>query len=134
MKEIWNAVILLSMIFCHVVDDFYLQGILAKMKQKNWWKENYPDQIYRQDYMVALMFHAFSWAFMTHLPLVACMFLANRYPNVYLFFLEFLANLLIHMAVDDEKANKHRINLVQDQTVHLLQVTVTFLLYMYTIF
>ena len=26
----------------HIVDDYYLQGILAKMKQKSWWKEVAP--------------------------------------------------------------------------------------------
>ena len=36
--------ILLCMIFCHIIDDYYLQGILASMKQKSWWKNNYPDK------------------------------------------------------------------------------------------
>ena len=35
-------IILIIMIFLHIVDDFYLQGVLAKFKQKDWWKENYP--------------------------------------------------------------------------------------------
>ena len=29
--------ILLFMIMMHIVDDYYLQGILASMKQKSWW-------------------------------------------------------------------------------------------------
>ena len=28
---------LLLMIFLHIIDDYKLQGILASMKQKNWW-------------------------------------------------------------------------------------------------
>ena len=36
MTEIY---ILFAMIFAHIVDDFYLQGILAKMKQKDWWEK-----------------------------------------------------------------------------------------------
>ena len=28
---------LLFMVFLHIVDDYYLQGILASMKQKQWW-------------------------------------------------------------------------------------------------
>lgn len=86
MEEMRDAIVLLGMIFCHIVDDFYLQGILAQIKQKNWWKENYPDQMYRQDYLVALMLHSFSWTFMIHLPLAACTFLTGSYQNVYLFY------------------------------------------------
>ncbi len=47
-----NFFVILLMIFCHIVDDYYLQGILAKMKQKMWWKENAPDNIhYKYDYI-----------------------------------------------------------------------------------
>lgn len=38
--------LLLLMIFCHIVDDYYLQGWLASAKQKKWWEENAP-----QNYM-----------------------------------------------------------------------------------
>ena len=34
--------LLLFMILAHIVDDFYLQGNLAKMKQKVWWR-NYSN-------------------------------------------------------------------------------------------
>lgn len=44
-------VLILSMIFCHIVDDYYLQGCLAKMKQKKWWEENCPDEKYKNDFM-----------------------------------------------------------------------------------
>ena len=27
---------LISMLFCHIIDDYCLQGILASMKQKSW--------------------------------------------------------------------------------------------------
>ena len=50
--------ILLFMIMMHIVDDYYLQGILASMKQKSWWKKqaNYKDK-YSNDYLIALMMH-----------------------------------------------------------------------------
>ena len=41
--------ILFVMVFGHIVDDYYLQGILASMKQKSWWKENAPDKMYEKD-------------------------------------------------------------------------------------
>ncbi len=49
-----NVFVLLSMIFLHIVDDYYLQGILASMKQKSWWEENAPQRLYKYDYIVAL--------------------------------------------------------------------------------
>ena len=38
-----NIFIVLCMIFCHIVDDYYLQGWLASAKQKVFWKENAPE-------------------------------------------------------------------------------------------
>ena len=38
---------LLLMIFCHIVDDYYLQGWLALAKQKKYWQENAPDKLYK---------------------------------------------------------------------------------------
>ena len=61
--------ILIVMLFFHIVDDYYLQGILAKMKQKKWWKENANNKKYKYDYIVALICHSFSWAFMIMLPI-----------------------------------------------------------------
>jgi hypothetical protein len=56
--------LLLIMIFLHIVDDYYLQGFLASLKQKRWWEKNAPDKLYRKDYIMALLEHAFSWTFM----------------------------------------------------------------------
>jgi len=39
------------------------------------------------------------------------------------------ANTLIHAIVDDLKANKHKINLIQDQTIHFMQILLTFAAY-----
>ena len=46
-----SVLILFAMIFCHIVDDYYLQGILASMKQKAWWQkqESYCEK-YKYDY------------------------------------------------------------------------------------
>lgn len=44
-----NVFVLLSMIFLHIVDDYYLQGILVSMKQKSWWEENAPQRLYKSE-------------------------------------------------------------------------------------
>lgn len=119
-------IILFTMIFLHIVDDFYLQGILAQMKQRKWW-EQFDNKLYRNDYKVALLTHAFSWAFMTHVPLL----IAYRadFP-IRLFLFEFTLNWLRHAYIDNLKANKHKISLVADQTLHLVQIVETWILYL----
>ena len=118
--------ILLGMIFCHIVDDYYLQGWLASAKQKQWWKDNAPDDLYKYDYKMALFMHSFSWAFMSMIiPIIYS--LITKSENWYIFLL-FVVNLLIHAFVDNLKANKRKINLVQDQTIHMIQVICTWAL------
>ena len=117
-----NFFVILLMIFCHIVDDYYLQGILAKLKQKSWWKENAPDDIhYKYDYIWALIIHAFSWAFMIMLPIAFVM----NFEIDLLFGIIFGINVIIHAIVDNEKANKFRINLWVDQVIHLAQIAGT---------
>jgi hypothetical protein len=116
-----NFFVILLMIFCHIVDDYYLQGILASMKQKKWWKENAPDRQYRYDYIWALIMHSFSWAFMIMLPIAVVM----NFQIDLLFGVIFGMNVIIHAIVDNEKANKFRINLWVDQILHIAQIAGT---------
>lgn len=41
----------------------------------------------------------------------------------------FLINLSIHMVVDNSKANLKKINLVQDQLCHLVQILITWVVF-----
>ena len=111
--------ILLTMIFLHIVDDYYLQGILAQMKQKKFWKEQAPDEKYKYDYIWALIMHAFSWTFMIMLPFVV------RGTVDTTFYIFFIANLIVHAVVDDAKANKFILNLWEDQLIHIFQIAIT---------
>ena len=113
------------MIFLHIVDDYYLQGWLASAKQKKYWKENAPEKLYEYDYLCALMMHSFSWAFMIMLPIA---FKANFEVGIG-YVVAFIVNMLIHAFIDDLKANKRKINLWVDQTIHIMQITVTFLIF-----
>lgn len=114
--------ILLTMIFLHIVDDYYLQGILAQMKQKKFWKEQAPDEMYKYDYIWALIMHAFSWTFMVMLPL---MFVT---PITTAFYWVFFMNMAFHAIIDDLKANRHLINLWQDQIFHIFQICTIFII------
>ena len=114
--------IFISMIFCHIVDDYYLQGWLASAKQKSWWEKNSPDELYKYDYIAALFMHSFSWTFMMMLvPTIYIILFGGRYYP-----LVFVVNLIIHMITDNLKANAKVINLCQDQLIHMIQIIGTF--------
>lgn len=124
-----KTVLLLLMLFLHIVDDYYLQGILASMKQKKWWKKNAPDELYKNDYIIALLEHAFSWTFM--IMLVPTIYLYFNPSNFLyrLYMLVFCINWSIHVIVDDYKANKKQINLIQDQLIHIIQIFITWIIF-----
>lgn len=111
-----KLLILFAMIFAHIVDDYYLQGILAKMKQKKWWEENAPDKMYRHDYIVALIAHAFSWSCMITVP---TLLISDKY---YIMCIFIIINTILHACVDNLKANKRWINLITDQFCHMVQI------------
>lgn len=117
-----NTFLILLMIFLHIIDDYVLQGILASMKQKAWWKENAPDELYRHDYIWALIMHSFSWSFMIMLPIA---YIMNFQPNGWFLFM-FALNILTHAVTDNAKANLRTINLWFDQIVHMRQIILTF--------
>lgn len=116
--------LLLLMIFAHIVDDYYLQGILASMKQKRWWEtREWFKSLYKNDYKMALLMHSMSWSIMILLP---SMFLIEISP--YMLLGTFILNTVVHCYVDNLKANRGKINLIVDQTIHLMQVFVTWVL------
>ena len=121
------------MLFCHIVDDYYLQGWLASAKQRAWWEKNSPSPLYKNDYLMALVEHAFSWTCMIHLPIVVLMVLSGVYANIYLFILLFAINWTLHIITDDAKANKLKINLIQDQLIHISQIVITWIIYILVI-
>lgn len=117
--------LLLLMIFCHIVDDYYLQGWLASAKQKKWWEDNAPQKLYKYDYLWALLMHSFSWSFMILLPI----FFVSNFQVTGTMLSFFLWNVAIHAFTDNLKANEFKINLWHDQLIHMCQLVVTWLLY-----
>lgn len=124
----WNLFILLSMIFLHIIDDYTLQGIMKSLKQKQWWKDNASDSLYKYDYIMVLLMHSFSWTFMIMIPIsIAAMMYYTFKWNIS----AYIINMIIHAIVDDLKANKRKINLIVDQTIHLIQIFVTWFFIIY---
>lgn len=117
--------ILFLMILMHIVDDYYLQGWLASAKQKKWWEQNAPQQMYKHDYIMALIMHSLSWAFMVMSPIAFSL----NFAFSWFYIIAVIINATVHGIVDNLKANKFKINLIQDQTIHLTQILLTFLLF-----
>jgi hypothetical protein len=122
--------ILISMIFFHILDDYGLQGTcLCDLKQRSFWEKNAPEKMYEKDYIWALIMHAFSWTFCINIPIIFVILYNGMIPSA-LFYIAFLSNVFVHAYIDDMKANKKRINLWEDQLSHIYQIGITFLMYL----
>lgn len=130
-------ILLLILVYMHILDDFVLQGVLSTMKRKiNWIKDKEYKELYKYDYMISLIIHALSWTISINIPI---MFIIYRFDRLHdmkvmiIFIVEFICNWVIHSIVDNLKANKGKINLVQDQLCHFCQVLILFLLFAWII-
>jgi hypothetical protein len=119
--------ILAAMVFAHILDDFVIQSsMMGKLKRRDFWvnhaKELGHPTKYSKDYIPALVVHSLSWAFMIMFPLAIIVDF-----NVGIAWLvALLVNAVIHGVTDDAKANRGRINLIQDQAIHFVQIIITF--------
>lgn len=114
--------LLLLMFLCHLLDDFYFQvKCLSNLKQKSFWI-NF-DKKYKYDYIIALFNHSLEWSLMISLPLIL---LSNI--NIHYIGISIIINTIVHAVVDDLKANKFKLNLIQDQLIHYLQIIITYLI------
>lgn len=131
--------VLVLMIFAHIIDDFCLQSAcLSKLKQKARWEANAPKDtkdscswnhkmkpMYKYDYIVGLIVHSLSWAIMIVLPI----FFASGWNPHWAVYLTLAANAALHCIIDDLKANKGKINLIVDQSIHAAQILVTWVIW-----
>lgn len=117
--------VLIAMLFSHVFDDYVLQGCLANLKQKRFWENDDigKNPKYRYDYICALIMHSISWSFCTMLPIALFIGLNSI---TFDFAICFAINVAVHAITDDLKANKLKINLIEDQSVHMIQIALTF--------
>jgi len=127
-----KILLLIAMLFFHIIDDYYLQGWLASAKQKSWWEQNAPDRLYKNDYKIALIEHAFSWTCSIHIPVLIYFWYYSIQLNLYTFLFCFIFDLILHAVIDHLKANKKVINLTTDQCIHFGQIFVTWYVYLFS--
>ena len=127
--------ILIEMLFLHCFADYHLQGILASMKQKEWWIKQAPNQsefgrsMYKNDYKAALVVHSFEWSFVVLCPTLYYATMKLSIYAIVLYLALLVVNTFFHCMVDDSKANKKMLNLVEDQILHLGQILFSWLLW-----
>lgn len=122
-----RLILLFAMIWFHIADDYYLQGILSSFKQKSYWKD-LPDK-YKYDYKIALLEHSFSNTFMIHIPIFYCYIKGYVYMDVIRLINSFIVTVIIHYNVDDIKINYSKINLVTDQILHIINILAVWIFY-----
>lgn len=121
--------LLIIMIYCHLIDDYVLQGILAKLKQRNYWvgATGPKYEKYKYDYIVALICHALEWSITISIPILVLFYCNPKIILGIIIIVAIIVNTIIHSIVDHLKANEFMINLVIDQSIHLLQIVVYWL-------
>lgn len=124
-----KVLLLIAILYCHIIDDYYLQGILSLMKQKQWWEEQTSSNRYKYDYIVALVEHAFSWTVSIHIPILIYCYLNNSFIESFFSLKMFLLMWFIHAIVDNAKANLQSLNLIEDQLIHICQIVFLWLIY-----
>lgn len=132
--------IALTVLAMHVVADFLLQGVMASMKQRIWWVNELLKlrqdadgklprviwDVYKHDYIVALLAHSYLWSFCILIPIgiymAALGTLIASTPTIIAFL---FGNAIVHAIIDHLKANVGAICLVDDQIMHLGQLGIT---------
>lgn len=120
--------ILLLMVFCHLIDDFVLQDKFTYLKQKSWWEktcrgEGLSIEKYGKDYVMALFEHSLEWSIAIILPIIFILDVSG-----WVLLCSVVINTIIHYIVDNAKANQLRLNLIQDQLIHFIQIIVSWLI------
>lgn len=108
-------------IIAHIIDDFILQqlGNLHNMKQKKFWEpynKEYNNK-YCLDYYAGLVIHCISWSIMVHLPIL----LLTQTPEI-IILVSSIIHAIVHGIIDNQKCNKYRLCLIEDQLLHCIQL------------
>lgn len=140
----YKIFILFLMLLMHYIEDFHLQGCLANLKQKKWWEKQMSNNdmyshyvlehsIYKNDYKMSLFAHSIENALFVMLPMIVDMLISeftHCLQNTWILFIPSAILICVsHYLIDDSKANKMKINLIQDQLYHLCVILLIFLCY-----
>lgn len=126
--------LLMACLYMHVLDDFVLQkATLCDLKQRDWWRRlvghDFEKSRYSHDYVMALFIHAGQWSLGILLPMALYFIIKGMPVDTLFLWSAFCVNTLVHAFVDNLKANELRINLVEDQSAHFVQIVITLVVF-----
>ena len=117
--------LILFSLLLHLLDDFVLQAaFLNNGKQKEWWRNQTSNELYKNDYIVCLLAPGLELSLLTFLPILTL----EGSSSCFLVGM-MICNAGVHSFVDDVKANKKKINLVTDQVIHVIQILLTYFIW-----
>ena len=127
-----SLLLLLFAVFLHVVGDFYLQNSsMSSFKSQSYWKSQYPNDRRQYYFIGGLILHSFVWSFLVVLPEIVYMILHSnqiRYVDSIILTTIVIVNTVIHAILDHIKTNMGKIGTIQDQLLHLGQITLTYII------
>ena len=125
----------LAILALHCYADFCLQiqGNLHELKQKEWWGKvlqrdghgmfTHLYAKFGRDWVAGMTVHAVFCTIVTFAPIIYLT--ENPWWNVGIV----VANSAVHWVTDHLKANMHSINLRQDQFIHFVHITLTYIVW-----
>lgn len=122
-----NGILLILIIFLHVLADFNMQGIMAQMKSKDYWKKY--DKKYQFDYVMPLIGHSFQWSFIVNLPITITAIYTGADCLEMFVCMSIIFHTILHAYIDTLKANDNKTTLIQDQFYHMLQLILLWVVY-----
>ena len=137
----YKIFIFIMMVLLHILEDFHLQGILANMKQRDWWYKEYCKERhlgegwstckYKKDYVVCLIMHSLENSIFIMLPIiidgVITILTVNPNNSYFIMWIGFIfINTILHALIDNAKCNGRSINLITDQAMHFVIMAILF--------
>jgi len=97
----------LSILFFHSMYDIHIEGILSRLKSKDWWNNTLSDndeetkKYYSKHYKKALKVHCFEWTCFIHIPIIFYIYYLNIIVDWKLMLLSLVINYLFHYITDN---------------------------------
>ena len=127
-----SLLILLGMLGLHIVDMFGLNLLSLKMASgKSWYTPGLTLKRSKPDSIIPLLTQGFSWSILVHVPIIALLIIENINPPTVLIFITVILQGLVHAYISNENASFRKLNFVENQILHLVQIISIFIIFYY---
>jgi len=108
------TIVLLAMMFCSLIHDFYLPDLLLKLKE-----------VYR----IGLIISGFTWTCIVSIPLIFHINYCDWTYDEKIFLVIFVVTWIIHIVIDDISKIRNKFGITITQLTRLAQVILLWLVY-----